>query len=83
VSVVSKNSIVGGDFDTLDVGAVCQVKQQSKLFSGKVAGSGKIVFMLQLENSFIVCCLVLIMLVWASVSVLHALSSCCLVSFSW
>ena len=41
VSVVIRSSIVGSDFDTLDVGTECQVKQRSKLFSGKVAASGE------------------------------------------
>ena len=41
VSVVIRSSIVGSDFDTLDVETECQVKQRSKLFSGKVAASGE------------------------------------------
>jgi hypothetical protein len=41
VSVVFRSSIVGSDFDTMDVGTEYQVKQRSKLFSGKVATSGE------------------------------------------
>ena len=32
VSVVTSGSIVGGDFNTLDIGTECKVKQRSKFF---------------------------------------------------
>ena len=41
VSVVIRSSTIGSDFDTLDMGTECQVKQRSKHFSGKVAASGE------------------------------------------
>lgn len=43
---MTRSSIVGSDFDTLEVGTKCQVKQMSKIFSGKVAASGEFLFML-------------------------------------
>lgn len=44
VSVVTSSSVIGGDVNTLDLGTKRQVKQGSKLFSGKVAASGEIFF---------------------------------------
>ena len=43
MSIVPRSSIVG-DFDTLEVGTKCQVKQRSELFSGEVTTYGKIFY---------------------------------------